>query len=240
MLADLEAQTHRRFLKSHLPLDELPFHDEVRYIHVARDGRDACISYHHHWSGLAARTLAALDRMGLEAATLKRLYPRAPADPAEHFHRWLTEGAIPGGADGAPLPSYFHCERTWWQARRCANVLLVHYSDLQADLAGEMRRVADFLDISVASDRWPELVAAAEFAAMRRDGDARMGSVALSLEGGGRRFFNRGTNGRWRGMCREEDLALYDAKLEAMLAPACARWLAAGRLEAGDPLALPD
>ena len=40
-LAKMEAQEHRRFLKSHLPADGLPLHDAVRYIHVARDGRDA-------------------------------------------------------------------------------------------------------------------------------------------------------------------------------------------------------
>src|SRR5574340_877055 len=39
-LSLIEAQTHRRFLKSHLPLDALPIYDEVRYIHVARDARD--------------------------------------------------------------------------------------------------------------------------------------------------------------------------------------------------------
>ena len=37
MRATIEAQTHRRFLKSHLPFDGLPIYDEVRYIHVARD-----------------------------------------------------------------------------------------------------------------------------------------------------------------------------------------------------------
>lgn len=232
MMAQLEAQEHRRFLKSHLPLDGLPFHDEVRYVHVARDGRDACLSYHHHWSGLSARALEALDRMGLADETLRCLYPRAPADPAEHFHRWLTEGAIPGDTDGAPLPSFFHFERSWWAARHRPNLLLVHYSDLKADLAGEMRRIAGFLGIQVASERWPELVAAAEFDAMRRDGDALMGSVALSFEGGGRRFFNQGTNGRWHGIFRAADLALYEAKVKALLPPACARWLAAGRLGA--------
>ena len=40
-LARIEAQQHRRFLKSHLPADGLPLFDAVRYIHVARDGRDA-------------------------------------------------------------------------------------------------------------------------------------------------------------------------------------------------------
>jgi aryl sulfotransferase len=36
VLPKIEAQTHRRFLKSHLPLDALPIYDEVKYIHVAR------------------------------------------------------------------------------------------------------------------------------------------------------------------------------------------------------------
>jgi aryl sulfotransferase len=240
VLAQLEAQTHRRFLKSHLPLDGLPFHDEVRYIHVARDGRDACMSYHNHCLALTAETLAAFDRFGLEDEAIGRFYPRAPADPAAFFHRWLTEGVIPGDDDGAPMMSFFHFERTWWAARSRSNVLLAHFNDLQADLPGEMRRVADFLGISVAPDRWPELVAAASFAAMRRDGDTLMGSVASSFAGGSRRFFHRGTNERWRGVFRGEDLARYDAKVETMLSAACARWIASGRLAAGDPPSVPD
>ena len=48
VLPALEAQTHRRFIKTHLPMDALPIYDEVRYIHTARDGRDACMSYLNH------------------------------------------------------------------------------------------------------------------------------------------------------------------------------------------------
>ena len=39
-LANLEGQTHRRYIKSHLPFDALPIYDTVKYIHTARDGRD--------------------------------------------------------------------------------------------------------------------------------------------------------------------------------------------------------
>src|SRR5215471_16923816 len=38
-LALLEAQSHRRFLKTHLPLDALVFSPQVRYVYVGRDGR---------------------------------------------------------------------------------------------------------------------------------------------------------------------------------------------------------
>jgi aryl sulfotransferase len=239
VMARLEAQRHRRFVETHLPLDGLPVLPGARWIHVARDGRDACMSFHNHGTGFTDEMLAGLDRAGLEDEAVGRPYPRVPADPAEHFHRWLTQGAVPGD-DGSPMMSFFRFERTWWEARRRANVLLVHYNDLTADLSGEMRRIADFLGISVAPDLWPDLIEAAGFEAMRRDGDALMGSVAASFEGGGTRFFHKGRNGRWRGVFREEDLALYDAKVEAMLPPACAQWVACGRRAAGDPRSTPD
>ena len=233
--ARIAAQDHRRFLKTHLPLDGLPIHDEVKYVHVARDGRDACLSFHNQGTAFTPEVLDRLDRAGLEDESVGRPYPRIPADPGEHFHRWLTEGAVPGHEDGSPTMSFFHFERTWWDERHRPNVLLVHYNDLKADLPGEMRRVADFLGISVLPDVWPGLVDAAGFETMRRDGEVLMGSAAASFQGGAARFFHEGTNGRWRGVFRDGDLPLYDAKIEAELPPACARWVAHGRRSSADP-----
>ena len=36
----VEAQQHRRFLKTHLPVDALRFSPQAKYIYIARDGRD--------------------------------------------------------------------------------------------------------------------------------------------------------------------------------------------------------
>ncbi len=234
LAARIEAQDHRRFLKSHLPADGLPFYAEVKYVHVARDGRDVCMSFHNHASSYTAPMLEALDKSGLEDQAIGRPYPRVSVDPAEFFHHWLTEGVVPGHEDGSPGMPFFHFERTWWDARHRPNVLLVHYNDLKTDLLGEMRRIADFLQIEVAADLWPQFVEAAGFEAMRRDGETLMGSVAASFQGSDR-FFHKGTNERWRYLFREEDLALYDAKVKANLSPACARWVASGQLSTGDP-----
>jgi aryl sulfotransferase len=46
----LEAQTHRRFIKTHLPVDALVFSPKAKYIYVARDGRDVAWSLHNHQS----------------------------------------------------------------------------------------------------------------------------------------------------------------------------------------------
>lgn len=235
VIAQIEAQKHRRFLKSHLPLDGLPFYDAVKYIHVARDGRDVCMSFHNHVTGFIDPMLDQLNKAGLEDEAVGRSYPKISADPGGFFHQWISQGEVPGHDDGSPGMSFFHFERTWWEARDRPNVLLVHYNDLKADLSGEMQRIAEFLEISVAPTLWPELVDAASFEAMRRDGETLMSSVASSITDGSRRFFFKGTNERWRGVLAEADLALYAAKAEKKLSPACARWVAQGRIQAGEP-----
>lgn len=229
LMARIEAQEHRRFMKTHLPFDGLPIYDQVRYIHVARDGRDACLSFHNHATGFTPVFVESLDRIGMEDAAVARPYPRIPADPAEHFHNWLTRSAVPDHQDGEPSMSFFHFEHSWWQQRHRANVLLVHYRDLKADLQGEMRRVAGFLEIPVAETVFPGLVEAAGFAAMRRDGDLLMGSASKVFQGGGARFFHKAAIEGWRGVYRDDDLALYDAKADALLPPACRSWVAQGR-----------
>lgn len=228
-MARIEAQEHRRFLKAHLPVDGLPIFDEVKYIHVARDGRDAAMSFHNHALALSPEMLEGMDRCGREDETIARPYPRMPQDPAAAFRRWLTEGAVPGHGDGMPFMSFFHLVQSWWDARHGGNVLLVHYNDLKGDLGSEMRRVAAFLGIGVPDELWPVLVDAAGFDAMRRDGDALLGRAASGFLGGGRRFFHKGTNSRWRGIFRDEDLALYEGRVASRLSPECARWMARGR-----------
>ena len=157
VMARIDAQDHRRFLKAHLPADGLLIFDEVKYVHVARDGRDAAMSFHNHGSGLTPEVLEALDRSGLEDERVGRPYPRVPADPADYFHRWLTEEVDPAYGDSSSVTSFLHFARTWWKERHRPNVLLVHYNDLKADLPGEMRRIADFLGTPVPLAIWPGL-----------------------------------------------------------------------------------
>ena len=161
-------------------------------------------------------------------------YPRAPADAAAFFHRWLTRGNPPD-TDGLPLTSYFHFERSWWKLRDRPNVLLVHYADLKADLAGGMRRVADFLGIEVPAALWPDSGGRGRIS--RRCASVATPSSApppAPFRGGGETFFHHGENVRWRGILHADDLALYQAKL-ADLPPACARWLEHGAQGSGRP-----
>jgi aryl sulfotransferase len=230
-LALIEAQTHRRFLKSHLPFDALPHYDEVSYIHVARDGLDTFMSWHNH--SLRYKRHELLDAVGLADETIARPYPRPKQDPREYFRDWME------GRTDFDAASFFSSERSFWAARREANVLLVHYNDLLADLDGEMRRIAAFLKLDPPETMWPALVQAATFDAMRRDGEKLIPHASAAWTGGHEGFLHAGRNERWRSALGEADIALYRARAAAELPPAHSRWLAAGR-STGDPRLLLD
>ncbi len=233
----IESQTHRRFLKSHLPLDALPIYDEVRYIHVARDGRDACMSFLNHFNSFTPDAWAMVDAVGMADETIGRPIPRPPKTAREFFLYWIGKG----GSD-APMmaDTFFAIERSFWAERKRPNLLLVHYNDLKADLSGEMKRVAEFLDIKTPDDLWPQLVEAATFDAMKRDGAVIMAGAEVAFKNGHQTFLHSGTNNRWQGVLTEADLELYERRVKAELSPSLARWLREGRMRAGDPKTSPE
>lgn len=142
--------------------------------------------------------------------------------------------------DSRNADGFFQLERSFWSERARSNLLLVHYNDLKADLAGEMYRIARFLRIGTAADLWPELVEAATFESMKRDGKTLLADMEHLFERGHDSFLHKGTNNRWREVLTQADLECYDAKVGALLSAGLARWLESGRLKAGDPATTAD
>ena len=87
IFAKMEEQAHRRIIKAHLPLDGLPFYEDVKYVHVARDGRDACMSWHNHQLAYTAYAIAQLDEIGKNDEMLARPFPRVSPDPRVFFRQ---------------------------------------------------------------------------------------------------------------------------------------------------------
>jgi aryl sulfotransferase len=231
----LTSLTHRRFLKTHLPIDGLPLYDEVKYIHIGRDGRDAALSMHNHFTGFTDSHVAVFDKIAREDPVVGRPYQRPPPELAQFFRRWIVTKVAHGPVEGPPSPFFFDIQASYWVERNRPNLLLVHYADLSADPELEMRRIADFLGIGIDEHLWPSLVQAAGFEAMRAAGDELMPFTKTMFVEGAQRFFNRGINGRWRDVFSDDDLALYDARVREMLSPGLAAWLEGGRRQSGDP-----
>lgn len=231
VLSRAEAQTHRRFFKTHLPFDAVPVYAGVKFIHVARDGRDAALSLHNHLANFTPGALAMLDEVSLADERFGDPYPRTPRDAAQFFHEWVRDGGDQGDAGAG----FYHVENSFWSARREPNLLLVHYADLKADLEGEMRRIAAFLDVDIEEALWPLLVTGARFETMKQHGQELLPAASMLWEGGADRFLNKGSNGHWRSAFAPGDLAAYEARVKAEFSPSLGAWLEAGRLGAGDP-----
>ncbi len=61
VLEQIRGLQHRRYIKTHCPLDGIRFFDEVKYIFVGRDGRDVFMSMWNHWHNMQPEGIDALN-----------------------------------------------------------------------------------------------------------------------------------------------------------------------------------
>ena len=218
--ADVEAQTHRRFLKTHTPADCLAIDDDVSYLVVYRDGRDALVSWANHRGKMRPEVIEALNERAAEDG-LAPLDPYLDVDDLDTLlDEWLVE-----------CSSVRHLA-SWWPLRDLPNVCFVHYADLLADLGGEMRRIAEFLELEIPDDAWPAAVERCRIDEMRTAA-AASGRMELAFEGGAAAFFNKGTNGRWVGRLTDDQIERYLDHVTDGLPDDAAEWLEHGSLRLG-------
>jgi aryl sulfotransferase len=220
VIVDLEAQRHRRFIKTHTPLDGLGYDAEVTYICVGRDPRDVAISWAHFQDNIdhAALFSARAHAVGNEdLAEMLRAWEPAPTDPLARFWHWVDESPD-GELTKVNLASTMRHLATFWDVREEANVVLVHYADLQRDLEAEMRRLAQRLDIDIDEERLPDLVAAAGFDTMRERADELVPNSSQGLWQDNRAFFRTGANGQGRALLDEAGRRRYAERVK-QLAP---------------------
>jgi len=214
----IEAQRHRRFLKTHLPVDALRFSPHAKYLYIGRDGRDVVWSMYNHHVNANQSWYDALNN------TPGRVGPPIeppPHDIRQYWHEWLAR-------DGHPFWPFWENVRSWWGTRDLANVTLLHFADLKRDMPGEIRRIAAFLDIPIDESRWGKIVEHCSFEWMKKNGTKIVPVGGKFWDAGAEVFVHRGVNGRWRDVLSEHESSAYEARAVAELGEECARWLATG------------
>lgn len=200
VLASLEAQKHRRFIKTHTPMDGIPVEPQVTYIVVARHPLDVAVSLYHQGANLDRERIAELTGQPLDV--------RGQRPPAvEWLRSWIASEADPREQLDS-LPGVMWHLSGAWSRRHEANVVLVHYDALRRDLDGEMRRLASLLRIDVPESAWPRLVEAATFAAMRLRADELAPDPSGVLKSH-RAFFRAGVSGSGRAVLTPADEERY-------------------------------
>jgi hypothetical protein len=216
--ARLAAQQHRRFVKTHTPLDGIPADDRATYIVIARHPLDTAVSLYHQGANI--------DRARWRQLTGQPEPAKAPA-PRPALRQWLVEwiGATPDPRDELDsLPGIMWHLSDAWARRDQPNVVLVHYADLVRDLPGTMAGLAGRLRIAVPDSTWPFLVRAATFEHMRSHAD-RLAPDPSGVLRNKSAFFRRGSSGAGREALSPAELAHYHARAADLATPALLNWL---------------
>ena len=210
----LEAMENRRSMKSHTPMDGVPFDDQAHYICVFRHPLDAHISCRNHMRITSMSWFA-------------HWFPKEDPDGVT-FRRFLDGGPEGFDSDAMPLA---HILRHYQAAKVVAdrpNVSLIHYADMCCDLAGTFAKIADLLGTPYSAAVMEQLVQTATFDNMKAQAErfspwASKGGSTPDAE-----FFHSGTSGKWRGVLTDDEVAAYDAMMDAHLSPEDRAWLEYG------------
>jgi aryl sulfotransferase len=108
------------------------------------------------------------------------------------------------------------------------NVLMVHFAELKRDMPGQMRRIADFLEIPVVESRWERILTYCSFDWMKNNAAKSAPLGGACWDGGAEVFINKGVNGRWTEVLTAAEVAEYEARAVAEVGAECAHWLMTG------------
>lgn len=217
VVAALEAQGHRRFVKTHTPLDGIPVDERATYIVVARNPLDMAVSLYHQGNNIDREKVRELTGAAEPAEPAK---PRPPL--REWLLRWIDSDADPR-KEMDSLPGVMWHLSDAWRRRGQSNVVLERYEDLRADLDGRMRSLAGRLGIEI-PPRWDELVEAAGFAAMKRR-TAQLIPGASGVFKDPKAFFRKGTSGGGREVLTDEEFGGYLDRAAALAPADMLAWL---------------
>lgn len=133
------APTGLRIIKTHLPLDALPYSPAGRYICVVRDPKDVFVSSYHF----------------TRAMVMGPLMPTVGA--------WLDAYLSPD----TPIGSWARHLASGWSLRGRGNVLFLTYERMRADLGAAVDEIAAFMGVALTAAERASVLERSSFAYMK-------------------------------------------------------------------------
>jgi aryl sulfotransferase len=208
----LRAQTHRRCIKSHTPLDGIPYDPACTYISIYRHPMDAHFSMRTHVENMV------VDLLG----------DRFPADISEGFRMFVQDPSPNGDADSLTLECFVHHYKTFRDWVHLPNVHMFHYADLSRDLSGQIAKMASILGCDLSSDLLAKITEGARFDTMQANAKRIGNSAGPSIFRDKAKFFSSGSSNKWEKYLSADEVKMYQDRIAELLPPENIHWLENG------------
>jgi aryl sulfotransferase len=210
VMGRLEAQDHRRQIKTHTPFNGIPFWTELRYVAVYRHPIDVYFSFRKH-------------AMNLIREISDRFFPKEYfSDNVSDGFRVFLEGDF---VEAASLSAIVDHYRSTLMFEPHDNILRLHYADMLRDLPGAFDRIAAHTSMPHSPDVVVKLVQAATFDNMKANAHRFTPSAGQGLWQNDAAFFDSASSNKWEGKLSEAEIAAYDARISELLKDDERQWL---------------
>ncbi|XP_015284809.1 PREDICTED: sulfotransferase family cytosolic 1B member 1-like [Gekko japonicus] len=176
-----------RVMKTHLPFQLLPkslLEKNCKIIYVARNAKDNLVSYYF------------FDQMHLM---------QPDPGPWDGYVKKFMEGKVPWGS------WYDHVQR-YWEERENHRILYLLYEDMKEDLAREIRRVKDFLEVDLPEDIVQTIAHQTSFQVMKDNPMANYDTVPdFIFDRTKSSFMRKGEVGDWKNYFTVAQKEAFDA-----------------------------
>ena len=206
----LRAQDGQRCIKSHTPMDGIPWRADAHYITVYRHPIDMMLSLRKH---LANEVSTGDDHPYLQDAdtALKSFATKEPTD-----------------YDDDTLATFLTHFRASVQMPRPDNLLILHYADMLAAPRAAIAQIAAHIGIDADDALLDAVTEATSFGNMKANPDRFTPYADKGYWHDPQAFFHSAGTRKWEGEVSDEALALYHAKMTANLPADQIDWLENG------------
>ncbi len=212
----LKAQNGRRCIKTHTPMDGIPWRADAHYITVYRHPVDMMLSLRKH---LANEVSTSDDHPYLQ-------------DPDTALKEFATKKT--DDYDDDSLVSYLTHYRAAAQQPRPDNLLMLHYADMLAAPRANIEKIALHIGVSPDPALLDAVTKATSFGNMKANPDRFTPYADKGYWHDPQAFFHAGGTRKWEGKISDETFAIYAAQMADALPPEDINWLENGSIGAAD------
>jgi aryl sulfotransferase len=212
MMALLKSQAHRRYIKTHTPLDGITYDPRCTYLAVHRHPLDVVFSAQNHLKNMKN---SSLDRLIAD-------------DINVGVQDFVSKPFALDQNIGESLESLIVHYKSFADWISISNIHMFHYADMTRDLRGAVARLSEILDCNFSEELIDAVTLAATFSNMKENASKFAPSADKGIWKDNAQFFESGSSNKWEGVLTEESLAMYDDRMTELLSPEDRSWFEYG------------